>query len=358
MSEHHLIETDAIKGMAIISVIILHTLPVAQLKLIGAEFHIWQAVPIFFVIMGMHLGYSIKRHSDEKQLFLSFLKKKYRRIIIPYIYIYLLSFLILIIRNLLNSENTNFYHIFKWSLVGLLPTGGPGNYFVTILFESILFFPIIEFFYRKYSVQTLYMLFIVNLIFELVSPYISLFVEYNYLYSACIIRYLSALAIGLYLADDNSILSKRNRWIIILSFFSLLYISASKFFDLKIPFIIQEWYGQKIFTFFYAGFLVMIGIAYVQRMFSTNILNVLKRIGLYSYHIFLVQILWFTIPLSSYSFFNFMRSGIFSKTSAVIMAVIFNLGVCLFLGKIFFYLMTPGKSRLLLPLASSKSNQI
>ena len=50
LKQNHLENIDFIKGLAAISVILLHTLPESVLYGSFAVFHIWQAVPIFLFI--------------------------------------------------------------------------------------------------------------------------------------------------------------------------------------------------------------------------------------------------------------------------------------------------------------------
>jgi peptidoglycan/LPS O-acetylase OafA/YrhL len=58
----HLYNIDFVKGIASISVILLHTLPRSVLMDSFAVFHIWQAVP-FFIFISFYLGF---RHFEQK----------------------------------------------------------------------------------------------------------------------------------------------------------------------------------------------------------------------------------------------------------------------------------------------------
>ena len=46
-------QIDLLKGAAIISVVIQHSVTKNQLSQTFSQFHIWQAIPIFFIIMGL-----------------------------------------------------------------------------------------------------------------------------------------------------------------------------------------------------------------------------------------------------------------------------------------------------------------
>ena len=55
------INIDVIKGLGILSVILLHTFNTEYLLKIGAPFYIWQAVPVFIILQGFNLTNSYKR---------------------------------------------------------------------------------------------------------------------------------------------------------------------------------------------------------------------------------------------------------------------------------------------------------
>src|SRR4051794_13825999 len=52
---------DALKGVAIIAVILLHSMPRDVLDNSLAGFHIWQAVPVFLVLLGYNAARSAAR---------------------------------------------------------------------------------------------------------------------------------------------------------------------------------------------------------------------------------------------------------------------------------------------------------
>jgi peptidoglycan/LPS O-acetylase OafA/YrhL len=60
----HLDHIDFIKGLAAISVILLHTIPQSVLYGAFAVYHIWQAVPIFLFIT-FYLGF---RNLEKKKV--------------------------------------------------------------------------------------------------------------------------------------------------------------------------------------------------------------------------------------------------------------------------------------------------
>ena len=151
MKVSHLLQIDLIKGLAIISVIITHSLPAFMLIRGFTNFYVWEAVPIFIVLMGVNAGMSFKRRgfsafkiSVLKPYFIS----RFERIVFPFA---LFSFLLIVAGALLFAfTGKNILYIGPTLITGVLPTGsGPGNYFVTLLFQFILVFPLVYWCYRK-----------------------------------------------------------------------------------------------------------------------------------------------------------------------------------------------------------------
>ena len=63
LKQSYLEQIDFIKGLAAVSVILLHTLPLSVLYGSFAVYHIWQAVPIFLFIT-FYLGF---RNFEKKE---------------------------------------------------------------------------------------------------------------------------------------------------------------------------------------------------------------------------------------------------------------------------------------------------
>lgn len=93
-------EIDFVKGIAIISVIILHTVSNNFLYDSLAYFHIWQAVPLFILISFYLIFSKINKNNSFKSYYNS---KKFKqilnRIIIPFIVIQLIIFIVILLIN-------------------------------------------------------------------------------------------------------------------------------------------------------------------------------------------------------------------------------------------------------------------
>ena len=87
-------QLDIIKFLAITSVIILHSVSIQTLRETYSDFHILQAVPVFFIVSGITLAISHKQRGCLKLN--EFYAKEYmllrcRRLLLPFAIIFVLS---------------------------------------------------------------------------------------------------------------------------------------------------------------------------------------------------------------------------------------------------------------------------
>jgi hypothetical protein len=91
---------------------------------------------------------------------------------------------------------------------------------------------------------------------------------------------------------------------------------------LQLPLIRPEWKLQNVLTFSYAGFVVWLFIWLFPQTSNNLLLNMVAELGQASYHIFLVQVVYF---------------GMVANTAGWLEALL----VCLPLGYLFYYLEKP-----------------
>lgn len=162
------------------------------------------------------------------------------------------------------------------TLVGLLPAGGPGNYFITLLFEYVLILPILRWLYERDRLLGLLSTLAGSMAFEL-TAYVTGFD--SYLYSSCVLRYAFAIGLGMWIASGHTTVP--------LALPSALYLGAFAT-GWTMPSVISLWQPQNFVGFGYASTLVEIGLKYLPGR-----KGMMSALGAASYHIFLVQILWF-----------------------------------------------------------------
>lgn len=291
-------QLDFVKGIAIIAVLVLHTLNVQQLYGAHWQFHIQQAVPIFFVVLGIT---SLITFSNKSLFSTAYFRRRFERMIFPFLLIFLVVLVEVAIITFGKAHYPKLANLpiyWGWQIaIGLLPYSGPGNYFVTIMLQFIFVAPLIMWLYRKSPVVMLVTLFGIDLAFELAAPYI--FVGNDYLYRACIFRYFAAIALGLWIGNEFlatgkvSFWNRRSALIWFLLPLSLWYLIEAQYITQPFSLFKPEWSSQNVISYAYTTLLVMLLIKAWQYLSKINLMPIL-RLGNASYHIFLVQMLYFT----------------------------------------------------------------
>lgn len=307
-------QIDYLKGFAIISVILLHSMTIAQRDIIGGSYYILQAVPVFLILVGYNSvnSYVNRGISDIKKCYeKTYINKRLKNIIVPFIYICIFKIFMLVI------EKQPF--TIK-SLMLTFATGGwgPGGYFVPLMIQVILIIPVLYITAQYNRHLMLGASFIIGMIFEFYSYYTDMI---YWLYRIVSLRYLFVIALGVYLALYKI---EKKKIFIIGVLFSLVYITSINYFGLDLP-VYQMWQSQNTPSFFYPFALVILGLKILPSKSETVIGKILEIIGRRSYHIYLFQTLYFVS---------------FSKITSqwkVYFSIPINLLLCVIFGLVFYY---------------------
>ncbi len=295
MKQHYL-QIDIAKGMAIVAVLLLHSLPKATLINSYAIYHIWQAVPVFMVIMGLNLGLSSSGKQVEfKDLYTrNYFRKKASRILQPFLLIFILSLVLGLLWLAVTGENK--FTFSQYTLVGVLPLSGRGNYFITLLLQSVLLLPLIGYWLNKKPIFTSIVLILAEVAFLLLSKNIRFFDTEDYLYDAAFPRYFSAIALGYWL---SKLIKHKSLPQLILLFLlaivSMVYLYLQVYQNIRLPYLRAEWQTQNLLAFAYAGLLILLIFWLFPNKSENKLLQLLGVLGKASYHIFLVQVIYFGI---------------------------------------------------------------
>ena len=233
-----------------------------------------------------------------------------------------------------------------------MPIVGPnfGSYFITLVFEVIFIFPIIYLAYKKNPKLTLIIVVIIDIIYQIIAFY---YIN-DFINSICIIRFISALTIGLWISDqsfnfNNSVdkLITIKNFIIdykvlvslaIIGFFYLLlwyffYMGYLTSYLYPIPYLNHNFSifsCQNVISFFYISVLIILGFLIFPNK-SRNILIIkLSDVGKVSYHIFLIQIIYFNF---FYIFFPVNNLSTIDKLTIIVGNVL----ISIILGFLFYY---------------------
>lgn len=334
----HYLQIDILKGLAILAVIVLHTIPGNLVRNPLSIFTVYQAVPIFFVIMGLNAAMSFKRHNYltlDKMYNKNYIKSRFERLFYPFIVIFILSgvFGILLQKSL---------YIGILNILGYLPLSGPGNYFISIAFQFVFVFPLLYYLYKKNPNLILILSFVLSFVFEMVANQIPVLENNSYLYKACILRYFFIIALGIWAADNFDINNLRTilkrKFIIIGLIVSVVYMITVSVFNWNLTYFQPAWQPQTVLSFFYPLVICLVGLRYLPSS-AGKISSLMGFIGKASYHIFLVQILFFGAGISMAPIIGKLGlQHIYNLYLLGIMALIGNILILVMLGSLFFIL--------------------
>lgn len=274
---------DVLKALAIISVILLHSLTFKTELKILAPYHIKQAVPVFMILTGYNTARSYQKRGFKTlpQFYeFNYLRKRLERLIYPFVFIWLLQMLILF----LFTDKLDLSLFIRSFFRG---GRGPGSYFVPIIVQTTLLLPFIYLFLKKNKKQPVLIIFLVSLGLELFSRLTDMGAAP---YRLLIFRYVFALTLGVWLAMNDK--KVNYKWLAFLSIVSFIYITAVNYFDWI--FIMEKyWEGSHAPAYFWTLLIVIIGLKLPPVRIERKVNRIFVKIGQASYHIFLAQMVYF-----------------------------------------------------------------
>jgi len=172
---------DFLKGLAIIGVIVLHAYDWT-----GALAKFFQiSVPLFLYIMAFNFALSWERTPDLKQYFW----RRAKRLLPAFSATW---FGIVILALLLNVA----MHFSYQQLVGFFPVIGMGNYFIVVIFQFVLFAPLLYMIFKRSLIGSLILFAIVYSSF--------IFLQYAWFtYPYNLLRFLPYIWIGFFLSKKK-----------------------------------------------------------------------------------------------------------------------------------------------------------
>ena len=276
----HIEWIDGAKGVAILSVILLHSLPC--LREIGWMFHIGQAVPIFIFIT----AYLVSRHFESIQNYFKWDRvfRMLKKIFVPFLIVLFIQLVCLALSDQLPSLKT------------IIKSGGigPGSYYVWLYMQTWAIIPFIVLMVRRVPMSVSMS---IMLLIAIGAEYIFVFLQkiehIDALYRLLPIRYL----IVIYLGCLWPLVESRQKYIL----FALACVSGLLMFvDLYVVDNVLHanalWGGVNIVSSYWGGyhwytaFYVILPIMFLEKLKYTD---ALKQAGKYSWYIFLLQMMCF-----------------------------------------------------------------
>ena len=273
---------DFLKGLCIISVILTHCFPYHFKQVIG--FALWggMAVPLFLTLQSYHFFRKYKKDNTKTYS----LRKIVSRILIPFILTnaIILCFFI--------ADGKDFWEIIKNAVIcgGL----GPGSYYIWIYLQFVCLLPLwLKFIKLLGGVKTIILAIVLSQLIEFMCIFIN---PQEYLYRLCFFRYFLLLNIGLIWSENNICSSISKKWTAI-SILSLIVLIALEYFEFNtFPILFEsDWRVYHWPIYFYSGFLLPRIIWKLFTHCSTIFKIKISRIGMYSFEIFLTQMIVFAI---------------------------------------------------------------
>jgi hypothetical protein len=299
-------QLDVLKTLAIAFVVMDHSLTWEIKGALGSIFWERLSIPFFMIVMGFNMGISFQYRDARgfKELYsFDYFKRKIKRYVLPFIILYMASIMLGIS---LGYINTN-----EFLLLGYLPFWGPGNWFIPLLFSSIIVFPIIYWLFNRFPRLTLGLCFISELILQYCLSFLyptAITLHDWFIITAIrvnIFFFLPAVGLGLWFSRGYEIRARHN-W------FLFLYLPISIFFMFdyqtgsissmpgelgQIMIGVQEFIRGDYTLFFYgyAAFLVLLALMIIPQTATSRLQRFIQRIGRSTYHILLFQIFWMSI---------------------------------------------------------------
>jgi hypothetical protein len=360
-------QVDFVKAVMIFLVIFDHTIPWDPIKNeLGVA--LWEriSIPVFLVIMGFNMGLSFSKMEDKRLRKLyswRYFKKKFWRYIYPFIVLWIVSSLIGLAINGFDLDALNQYEEGAWDFehlfIGIIPFWGPGNWFLPVIFWTILLLPLL---YKGFSgkliwrILTLLLCYAIELSIQLALfnifdqydfPTWEAYFEFRYWYyfiATTPFFMLSAIGLGMWFSKKPNLFAKQNLFMWILLPLSLYYLIQYQFFGFSYEFIRGDY---NLFVFPYSAFLVLLAIKLLPKRWDNWFTKIFSTIGKSTYHILLTQIIYFSVVYSLYgdhygaSIFGVNTIYDFPLNNAdfltILGSLLINWGICIPFGVFWYY---------------------
>lgn len=316
-SSTRLMAIDYLKAIAVILVIINHSLTNTQQLKVGGPFWISMAVPIFMIVSGFTYSMSASRHESDsfKDYFgRDILVKRISRFMIPFLIVFVLEILLKSIVPL-SFQSESMKKSIPVLVSFLIGGAGPGSYYIPVLLQFVFVFPIIYSSYRKSTVKTVAMVFSIQLAFDILTNLLNI---PGSIYRLLIFRYLSLIVMGIVLFFNRKELIKRIRFVAFFSIGSIIYAFIVNYTSYK-PVVFTFWTKTALPMVFFAFSIVIWGMKVLEIKNTNWITGITSLMGRASFHIFLTQKLLFGFGLN-----KFFRTINFTTLASTIGAVILS----------------------------------
>ncbi len=279
------------------------------------------AVPLFMIISGYNYGNSVVRQ-EEKTLKGLYSKtrvvKQLERILPSYIVIFMVEIV--------------FYHFSDSSLDTILlyflsGGKGPGSYYVPIMVQFILVVPLCFEVIRKYKKRGLYAIATINMLFECLVYLVPIPAP---LYRLLIFRYLFIIGMGIYISISDNMFTKKELYCSFV--IGVGYIFFTNYFKSDTGEYVWSLFKYWQNTAAPVGLYIFPIFSALLKKFKFYVVKLKKilLIGKASWHIFLIQVLYYQFFYGGLNLKNILYHF------PIGIEIIINLIICILLGVFFF----------------------
>jgi len=280
----YLPQIDAMKGVAILAVLALHSAPNDLWLATWSAFHIGQAVPVFMCLSGFVVAWTF----DERgRSYREYLRSRLSRLAPAYGVTWALGAAAVIV-----AGGGLTVGMVAGGALGVLPIRGPGAYYLPLLLQFTLVAPFLLRWARARGWRTVWYSMIAAQALDVALVFSGAAQVLPFAYSALVVRYLPVVMAGMMLAiGRGSDTPPPRRFAIAAAIGALLLLILQlgamglvPGFD---PVVLGSWGFSAPVTQGYAAMLVAWGLG------SRLGAGALRALGESSYHIFLAQVLVF-----------------------------------------------------------------
>ncbi len=300
-------QVDFLKAAMIFLVIFDHIVSWSIKSYIAVTFWERISIPVFLVILGFNMGHSFQRSEDQtlKGLYSrSYFKRKVLRYIVPFLILYAASTFIGLFMygfDITAMWYGQYYpdHGFINLFIGILPFWGPGNWFIPVLLQSIIFLPLLYIAFKKKPILTLIACFVVEIVTQLlVFFFIGEITSWEEVYILnmlmdSVLFYLPAIGLGMWFSFGYKLNDNRNFFMWIIYPISLAFITVHQFFSYRIRIdgvlLLRGDYHLLIVP--YSAFLFLLAMKFLPQNRDGRLSRGISLISRSTYHILLTQIL-------------------------------------------------------------------
>lgn len=277
---------DYIKGLCILFVVWTHCFVREELSMILFPFWGDTAVPIFLIIQVFHC------YKKEQVSHLPSISKLWKRILMPYLILLVVTFFL---DYFIYYSDTNgaFNLRLYWD------KRGPGSYYIFIYLQFAFILPLIEPLFRKFSLKSLLVFFILaSQAVEIIS---SITDFPDNIYRITFFRYIFLIYLGYVLAQKGLTINIQMMPIIIISMI-FIYLFSYTNIDLRPIFCtnLDFWPLCHWICYFYIAYLMIWFLKTFYKKLSQiaitkRFVTIIQKMGKYSYEIYLFQIFYYSI---------------------------------------------------------------